>query len=229
MDRGKRGIKRSTAVDARGIPLGSVSAPANRHDSPLLVPTLERASESVGRLPERASVHLDRAYDSNVTRQLLEDRGLVGVISAEEGKPRLPCKPQTGGWWDAPTPGATPTRSFLVYREAGRGDRLLGGVLGRGHRRAGAHPGRLEPLPLGKPTSPPTVTYPRSLLHRHYRKSERGRRWKRMAKRPKGMADKAGGGRFYRGCKAVISGPNCRRDRGHIRGGHFLCRVRLQW
>lgn len=41
MDRGKRGIKRSMAVDAEGIPLGSVAAPANRHDSPLLVPTLE--------------------------------------------------------------------------------------------------------------------------------------------------------------------------------------------
>jgi len=36
VERGKRGIKRSVAVDARGIPLGVVSAPANRHDSPLL-------------------------------------------------------------------------------------------------------------------------------------------------------------------------------------------------
>jgi transposase len=36
VDRGKRGTKRSTAVDARGIPLGTITAPANRHDSPLL-------------------------------------------------------------------------------------------------------------------------------------------------------------------------------------------------
>ena len=36
VDRGERGIKRSMAVDAKGIPLGAVSAPANRHDSPLL-------------------------------------------------------------------------------------------------------------------------------------------------------------------------------------------------
>ena len=35
VDRGKRGTKRSTAVDARGIPLGTITAPANRHDSPL--------------------------------------------------------------------------------------------------------------------------------------------------------------------------------------------------
>ncbi len=67
VDRGKRGIKRSMAVDASGIPLGVVSAPANRHDSPLLAPTLEAASEALGALPERASVHLDRGYDSRTS------------------------------------------------------------------------------------------------------------------------------------------------------------------
>ena len=41
VDRGKRGIKRSVAVDASGIPLAVVSAPANRHDSPLLPETLD--------------------------------------------------------------------------------------------------------------------------------------------------------------------------------------------
>src|SRR5919202_684314 len=60
VDRGKRGTKRSTAVDAEGIPIGGVTGPANRHDSPLLAPTLEHASESVGGLPEGVSVHLDR-------------------------------------------------------------------------------------------------------------------------------------------------------------------------
>jgi transposase len=56
VDRGKRGIKRSTAVDARGIPLGTITALANRHDAPLLVTTLEYASASVGGLPEGTSV-----------------------------------------------------------------------------------------------------------------------------------------------------------------------------
>jgi hypothetical protein len=60
VDRGKQGIKRSTAVDGWGIPIGGLSTPANRHDSPLLVPTLERARASVGGLPDLASVHLDR-------------------------------------------------------------------------------------------------------------------------------------------------------------------------
>jgi hypothetical protein len=35
-----QGIKRSTLVDAKGIPLGAVAAPANRLDSPLLDETL---------------------------------------------------------------------------------------------------------------------------------------------------------------------------------------------
>jgi hypothetical protein len=86
VDRGKQGTKRSTAVDGRGIPLGTVTAPANRHDSPLLVPTLEHAGASVGGLPEGASVHLDRGYDSFVTRDRLEERGLNAEI-AKKGQP----------------------------------------------------------------------------------------------------------------------------------------------
>ncbi len=89
VDRGKRGIKRSTAVDARGIPLGTVTAGANRHDSPLLIETLDAVAEALGGLPERTSIHLDRGYDSNVTRERLEDRGLIGEIS-EKGKKSAP-------------------------------------------------------------------------------------------------------------------------------------------
>jgi transposase len=85
VDRGKRGTKRSMMVDGEGIPLGVVAAGANRHDAPLLAPTLEAVEASIG-LPEHASVHLDRAYDSNVTRELLAGRGLGGVI-CEKGKP----------------------------------------------------------------------------------------------------------------------------------------------
>jgi len=72
-------------VDANSIPLGVLSAPANRHDSPLLGPTLEAFAD----LPEQASVHLDKAYDSKVTRRLLEERALVGVISQKGNKTPL--------------------------------------------------------------------------------------------------------------------------------------------
>lgn len=87
VDRGKQGMKRSIIVDGEGIPLGAVAAGANHHDSPLLAPTLE-ALDTLGGLLEPVNVHLDRAYDSKVTRRLLEDRGLQGVIS-EKGK-RVP-------------------------------------------------------------------------------------------------------------------------------------------
>jgi transposase len=86
VDRGKQGTKRSTAVDAVGMPLGTITAPANRHDSPLLVPTLTRASDSVGGLPQEARVHLDRGYDSFVTRERLEDWGLNAEV-AKKGRP----------------------------------------------------------------------------------------------------------------------------------------------
>ncbi len=86
VDRGKGGIKRSVVVDADGIPLGSVSAPANHHDSPLLPETLDSVEQMLGALPEPVRVHLDRGYDSDLTRKRLAKRDLIGVIS-EKGKP----------------------------------------------------------------------------------------------------------------------------------------------
>jgi transposase len=83
VDRGKMGIKRSMAVDASGIPVGATTAPANRHDSPLLVPTLEAVAKTLGGLPEETSIHLDRGYDSNLTRERLEELGLGWEISGK--------------------------------------------------------------------------------------------------------------------------------------------------
>jgi len=94
VDRGKGGIKRSVLVDGKGIPLGSVSAPANRHDSPLLGPTLD-AARALGLVAQDASVRLDRGYDSDLTRERLLERGLIAEIS-ERGRP-APLK-ATGRW-----------------------------------------------------------------------------------------------------------------------------------
>jgi hypothetical protein len=85
VDRGKRGLKRSVVVDGRGIPIGSVTAPASRHDSPLLVPTLD-AARALGMVLEGATVHLDRGYDSKLTRLRLLEFGLVAEIS-RKGRP----------------------------------------------------------------------------------------------------------------------------------------------
>jgi transposase len=85
VDRGKQGTKRSTVVDARGVPLGVICAPANRHDSALLDQTLDTL-EALGPLPEQMSVHLDRGYDSRTIRRKLQARGFIPEIS-EKGKP----------------------------------------------------------------------------------------------------------------------------------------------
>ncbi len=85
VDRAKQGTKRSTVVDAGGIPLGAVVVPANRHDSALLDETLDTL-EVLGPLPEQMSVHLDRGYDSRSIRQKLQARGFTSEIS-EKGKP----------------------------------------------------------------------------------------------------------------------------------------------
>ncbi|SCL15396.1 IS5 family transposase [Micromonospora inyonensis] len=85
VDRGKQGMKRSLMVDGYGIPLGRVLAGANRHDSPLLGPTLDHLDD-LGPLPQAITVHLDAGYDSQVTRALLAERGLTGEIAHKGDK-----------------------------------------------------------------------------------------------------------------------------------------------
>lgn len=60
--------------------LGRVLAGANRHDSPLLAPTLDRLDD-LRPLPDDITVHLDAGYDSDKTRALLDERGLQGRIA----------------------------------------------------------------------------------------------------------------------------------------------------
>jgi hypothetical protein len=85
VDRGKQGVKRSVLVDATGVPLGVVAAGANRPDSPLLASTLV-GLEAWGADPAATTVHLDRGYDSGVTRALLAELGFTGAI-ARRGLP----------------------------------------------------------------------------------------------------------------------------------------------
>ncbi len=94
VDRGKQGLKRSTLTDADGVPLHLVSAGANRHDGPLLAPTLE-GLRTLGPLPADITVHLDRGYDGRPTRALLDALGLDGAI-ARKG---VPAPIQAGSRW----------------------------------------------------------------------------------------------------------------------------------
>jgi hypothetical protein len=95
VDRGKQGLKRSVATDACGVPLGIVSDGANRHDSPLLGPTLDAARTQVGALPEDVNVNLDRGYDSAKSRALLAELG----FTAEIARKGIPAPIQAGKRW----------------------------------------------------------------------------------------------------------------------------------
>lgn len=87
VDRGKQGIKRSTLIEATGIPLGAVLAPANRHDSVWVVPALDLLAPWAPFDPDDPpTVHLDCGYNSAKTRAELAARGLRGEIS-KRGKP----------------------------------------------------------------------------------------------------------------------------------------------
>jgi hypothetical protein len=94
--RRKGGLKRSVATDGRGIPLGVVSAPGNRHDSPLLAPTLEAAERQLDEiLPDERTCHLDCGYDSTITLQLMDELGFDGTITRKG----VPAPIQAGTRW----------------------------------------------------------------------------------------------------------------------------------
>ena len=94
VDRGKQGLQRSVVTDGAGIPLHVVSAGANRHDAPLLGPTLA-GLEQLDRLPDDLTVHLDRGYDGRPSRALLDELGFQGAI-ARKG---VPAPVQAGSRW----------------------------------------------------------------------------------------------------------------------------------
>ena len=94
VDRRKQGLKRSVAVEADGIPLAAVPAPANHRDDGLLAATLDAISLAVP-LPGRPRVHLDAGYDYQPCRQILVDRGMVGQIATRG----VPAPIQAGRRW----------------------------------------------------------------------------------------------------------------------------------
>jgi transposase len=94
VDRGKGGLKRSVVTEGTGLPLHLVAAGANRHDAPLLAPTLA-GLDKLDRLPDEPTVHLDRAYDGDPTRALLDALGFDGAIARKA----VPAPVQAGARW----------------------------------------------------------------------------------------------------------------------------------
>jgi hypothetical protein len=96
VDRRKGGLKRSVATEAAGIPLGIAAAGANRHDSPLLAPTLGAAiSQLGGIMPEERACHLDAGYDGQPARQALTGLGFADQIA----RTGVPAPIQAGQRW----------------------------------------------------------------------------------------------------------------------------------
>ena len=94
-DRAKMGTKRSMLTDGAGIPLAVAVEGANRHDSKLLVATLEGivvARPAPGEEEEEAGSEqhlcLDAAYDSEPVGQELEARSYQPHISPANKKKR---------------------------------------------------------------------------------------------------------------------------------------------
>jgi transposase len=94
VDRRKQGLKRSVAVEADGIPLAMLPAPANHRDDRLLAATLD-AIGAVGPLPAQPVVHLDAGYDYQPCRQVLAERGMAGEIATRG----MPAPIQVGRRW----------------------------------------------------------------------------------------------------------------------------------
>lgn len=68
-------------LDGNGIPVGTVLAAANRYDSPLLRPTLERLGRFDFRLPPVITEHLRAGYDAAKTRGLLDEFGFEAEVA----------------------------------------------------------------------------------------------------------------------------------------------------
>lgn len=152
MDRGKRSLKRSMAVDASGIPLGSGSAPANRYDS-ALGPHPKGDSEALGGLPELASVHLDRGYDSRLSRERLEELGLrMGDLA--EGQACAIFGHESVGCGAHEFVAQHPQEAYVLHGEGGEGDLPLGGLLRRGDHREATIPTTMSPFVVSSKPSP---------------------------------------------------------------------------
>ena len=94
VDRRKQGLKRSVAVEAGGIPLAAVPAPANQHRRRAAGrhPGRHRGGRAAAAQPV---VHLDAGYDDQPCRQVLAERGMVGEIATRG----MPAPIQAGRRW----------------------------------------------------------------------------------------------------------------------------------
>jgi hypothetical protein len=119
--RARLGWNWSVAVEANGIPIGWVIDGANRNDSLLLEPTLDAVAAN-GPLTDIETLHLDRGYDSHVTRLRVARAGIDDAVIQLRGTkvPGVKTQPvrlglrwiveATNSWWsNTANSAATPT------------------------------------------------------------------------------------------------------------------------
>ncbi len=88
-DRGKTGWKWSLAVDGRGIPSGWAIAPANRHDSKLVKPTLDALIRS-GLIHDIETIYFDKGYDYRFVDDLVARVGIDDAVIVRKKKRHEP-------------------------------------------------------------------------------------------------------------------------------------------
>jgi hypothetical protein len=139
-----------TAAGCRWYRLGR----ANRHDSPLLGPTLHAAAIQVGAdWPAQVTVNLDAGYDSTTTRILLDGWACTARSPARVSPPR--SKSATMGrrahsWLDERL-----RQAASLHRPRRQDRRLLPPPRRRVRCCPCPHPRSPRPLPLGHPGPPP--------------------------------------------------------------------------
>jgi transposase len=163
VDRRKQGLKRSVAIEAGGIPLATLPAPANQHRR-------RAAGRDPGRhRPDRAT---PRPAPGPSGRRLRRPAVSAGAGRSGHGGPdRHPrgasADPGRAPLGDRADPclGKPVRQAALVHRAAPDRGRVLAGTGECRRRLWPARPPRLDPLSLGRPPPPPPMTaYWRSLL-----------------------------------------------------------------
>jgi transposase len=119
VDRGKGGIKRSAVVDAKGIPLGTITAPAKA----VTTRRCWRRPSTPWSRSESCRIGQGCIWIAPTTRPLLAvSWRLVGWWARSPRRANLPrSRPGCGGLWNEPIPGATPIRSLCGVRRGAGG------------------------------------------------------------------------------------------------------------
>jgi len=82
-DRSKIGTKRCVIVDQNGIPLGLSIEGANRHDSQMLLKTLNNVPYSI-KIERNKWLHLDRGFDSKKSREISAGHNFKAKIALKK-------------------------------------------------------------------------------------------------------------------------------------------------